>query len=63
MEIFQKIYTRKYGLAHTKTPSFKIGRKILITQLPLKLIKRQSCHHIETSKSIDWFLYGGNFGI
>ena len=44
---------------------------------PIKVIKRQSCHHIETSqlicfanqsidllcKSIDWFLYDDNFGI
>ena len=31
----------------------------------LWLIKRQSCHHIETSQLIlyDWFLYDGNFGV
>ena len=33
--MFQKIYTRKDGLAHAKIPSFRIRRKILITQLPL----------------------------
>ena len=29
------------------------------------LIKRQSCHHIKTShiKSVDWFLYDGNFDV
>ena len=27
-----------------------------------KLIKRQNCLHIKT-KSMDWFLYDGNFGV
>ena len=29
----------------------------------IQLIKRQSCHHIETIKSIDWFLYDDNFDV
>ena len=29
----------------------------------IQLIKRQSCHHIETIKSVDWFLYDDNFDV
>ena len=34
----------------------------------IQLNKRQICHHIETNiennkKSVDWFLYDGNFSI
>ena len=61
-KMFQKIFTRKDGFAHAKIPSFRIRRKIFITQLPLMSFRsRQKSRLMNFQKKYSFYSGDVNF--